>query len=270
MIQGQQELLVGIIVTLVFSLIIAGLGLIFFQCFWLKAEYVKLPKLNKEKKIFYPPSEDYPVSNVFSLYWQISKILFGPTRPMIERYGFEQTYYFKMRNFFILPLLISLGLLFAVTFLFGWGFELSSYEIWKRFNGWDKQNTRLSEQYVATVLIICITLPIQIACFLVARQMQNDLQEFFDYSESTEGNTKFWYHIRTSMIDYCNKEDIIGNGTQTFLDQKVESLKENEKNDLGTSKVEQVLCIPDYANLTKLEKKFFYAKAAFDEDLENC
>ena len=270
-IAATESLIESVVVTSIASLATAFVGLIIFQFAWLNPEYVKIPKLDKKTGFFHPPTEDFTVSNVFSLYWNIAKILFGPTAPMIQRYGFEQTYYFKLRNFFILPLSISLLACFGTICLFGWGFDKPFHLIWKRFSG-DNDEYQLSEPYVSIALLICITLPLQLTCWYSAYRMQKDLQTYFNYSESTNGEQKFWYHIRTSMISYCHADDIPGIKTYEFLEEKLERLKlvDEYREIIGESKIEKSLVIPDLAKLAKYEQKIFYNKAAFDEGLENC
>jgi len=97
--------------------------------------------------------------------------------------------------------------------------------------------------------------------------LKRDLQAFYDYSEEKNGETDFWYQIRTSIIDSCNKYDIPAVHTQAFLQKKIDFINTHKGvEEIGEAKIEEVMAVPDFAKLTNIELKTFWIKSSFDED----
>ena len=103
---------------------------------------------------------------------------------------------------FILPLTISLVLMLSTIYFFGWGFDIPGHFIWMRFSGYLNDEI-LSQPYVSTALIICITLPLMLTCWYAAYRMECDLQYFFDWLVRALARTQLRpFHIQCQGEDW--------------------------------------------------------------------
>jgi hypothetical protein len=132
---------------------------------------------------------------------------------------------------------------------------------------------------VQSVLILCVTLPIMIQVFRVIRSLESSLRNFYQYSEKSLNDPQsedynpsepvridFWFHIRTSIIDECNPDDVSAAGLKKSLGKM---LKESINADIrNTGKVVETISVPDFTRLTGLYREIFSTKASFDEDLD--
>jgi hypothetical protein len=276
----MTQLILGVISTLTVSIVICILGIIFFKCCWLKYDWIKIPQYDEGKKKFLPEVYDQIPSGVFNMYWQLQKMLMGPINPMIERYGFDQAFYFRMRQSFICPLFISLILMTGSIFLIGWSLDVPTVDIWERVSGFNNNET-LTNIFFQSMLLLCVTIPLQIQVLRVAISLEKTLQNFYEFSEEYQNpadspdykpaepiRLDFWFHIRTSMIDQCHSKDFPSKHLELALMKLISESQDADIKNKG--KIVETLAIPDFAHLTDLEQNIFILKSTYSEDMEQC